>query len=171
MAPCCSAWVSGSRMRIALILSIILHLAFLASLKGRGGGGFGDGNGDGRKIVPKSSEPIEVTSGDLGFREPRKKKKIDPKCKEFYGGIGVEYSHAWGVSEDGGITVDRVPVGYPAYDAGIKPGDVIYTTEEVRGEVGTQITIKVMHADKSVENITMTRAKICLDPPEIKKPK
>lgn len=69
-----------------------------------------------------------------------------------YGGVGI--SHNW---DD---TVREAPPQYPAYKSGVRVGDQILNTNELRGEPGTPVTIRLYRGSQYYE-FTATRAKIC----------
>ncbi len=88
-----------------------------------------------------------------------------------FGGIGAEIT----IDEQGQLTVVAPLIGTPAQREGIMPGDRILeidgeTTEgislieavlKVRGEPGTQVTLRVLHQDEDVpEDIVITREEI-----------
>ena len=88
-----------------------------------------------------------------------------------FGGIGVKIK----IDEEGQLTVVAPLVGSPAQREGIMPGDKILgvdgeTTEglslieatfKVRGELGTQVTLRILHQGEDVpQDIVITREKI-----------
>ena len=90
-----------------------------------------------------------------------------------FGGIGVKIK----IDEEGQLTVVAPLVGSPAQREGIMPGDKILgvdgeTTEglslievtfKVRGELGTQVTLRILHQGEDVpQDIVITREKIGL---------
>jgi carboxyl-terminal processing protease len=89
-------------------------------------------------------------------------------------GIGVQ------IDLTGPIPVIIAPIdGSPAWEAGIRPGDVIVSvdgvesakrepkevTDLIRGEEGTDVTLVLRHRDsEETYSVTITRSKIALDP-------
>jgi carboxyl-terminal processing protease len=82
------------------------------------------------------------------------------------------------VSQQGGDIVIVAPIkGTPAEQAGLVSGDAIlevdgestrgWTVEKavlrIRGPRGTQVTIKIRHADNSIQDYTLTRATVQVD--------
>jgi carboxyl-terminal processing protease len=93
------------------------------------------------------------------------------ELKGSFGGIGVKIK----IDEEGQLTVVAPLVGSPAQREGIMPGDKILeidgeTTEglslteatfKVRGELGTQVTLRILHQGEDVpQDIVITREKI-----------
>lgn len=107
------------------------------------------------------------------FFTPEEYEKWNQEVSGEYYGVGMEIT-----IKDGRVTVVTPFPGTPAYKAGIKPGDWIkevdgvptegMSLEEVssriRGPEGTQVTLTVQHPDGTVEKVTLTRAKIHLQP-------
>lgn len=150
-------------MKKAFLLSITFHLLLLISMKNCGGKG--GGYGDDRQIEQKDKTITVVRLGDLHYLNPVKKKRKEPKCKDYYGGIGTTYLFSDNLP-DGGMKLIDVPEGYPAYEAGIRSGDVIRSKEEITGKVGTEVQITVTHKDGKVESLVLIRAKICIGKPK-----
>ena len=88
-----------------------------------------------------------------------------------FGGIGLKIK----IDEEGQLTVVTALIGSPAQREGIMPGDRILeidgkTTEgmssieaavEIRGELGTQITLRILHQGEDVpQDIVITREEI-----------
>ncbi len=87
-----------------------------------------------------------------------------------YCGIGAVFSQNM---LTGVITVSRVYEGFPSYEAGMQPEDILYTVEgeditgmdltnvvtKIKGEENTEVTLSVMRGDQEVE-FTMKRQKI-----------
>jgi hypothetical protein len=165
--------VERSFIKRALVASLLLHaLVFLSvSFKGCGSaGGDGDGKGKGSsaqqedkgEIIEKIGEKPEdkvveiqlVPADSIPIPKPPEPKREAPKPqakKDGFGGIGVEYSGLDG-------TIGRVPVGYPAWRAGIQPGDQIISPaiNEIRGEPGTKIELAIRRGN-TIHYITLVR--------------
>ena len=164
---------SSPSFRASLALSSIIHAApFIILALMTGSSGSSNQHKENRKpgvqdngnIIPRddSKEPIEVTVfNGKGFkkRKPIVKHK-DNKCKDFFGGIGVQFN----IFEERGV-IDKVVPGYPAEFAGMKSGDRIISPPfpEIKGEVGTEVTITFMTLQGETKTITLTRDKICVD--------
>ncbi len=87
-----------------------------------------------------------------------------------YAGIGAVFSQNM---LTGVITVSRVYEGYPSYEAGMQPEDILHTVEgeavagmeltnvvtKIKGEEGTEVTLSVLRGEEEVE-FTMKRQKI-----------
>lgn len=142
--------------RKSLFISIILHcLPFILFL-------FVSSNNNNQNNKPNKSinsaklapPPGQTTTIDVVEykhvnKQPRKP-KVEHKCKEWYGGVGVV--HRLGI-------VQEAPSGYPAAEAGVLPGDLLLN-DNLKGEVGTEVTIKVLRGENFL-NFVVTRAKIC----------
>lgn len=122
-------------------------------------------------IVDKSSEKdVEAPPPSVGKlivkkEEAESKKKEETDCPESYGGIGVTHNTTT-------CEVSQVGFGYPAYRAGIQPGDITSSSEinedegtyecPGRGEVGTLVTMRVFRPSTGKSwKVTMVREKIC----------
>lgn len=88
-----------------------------------------------------------------------------------FGGVGIEVT----VDEEGGLIVVAPIVGTPAQKAGIMPGDKILAIDgektegmhfieavlKIRGELGTQVTLRVLHEGEDVpQDYVITREEI-----------
>jgi len=88
-----------------------------------------------------------------------------------FGGVGIEVT----VDEEGGLVVVAPIVGTPAQKAGIMPGDKILAIDgektegmhfieavlKIRGEQGTQVTLRVLHEGEDVpQDYVITREEI-----------
>jgi carboxyl-terminal processing protease len=88
-----------------------------------------------------------------------------------FGGVGIEVT----VDEEGGLIVVAPIVGTPAQKAGIMPGDKILAIDgektegmhfieavlKIRGEQGTQVTLRVLHEGEDVpQDYVITREEI-----------
>ncbi|MGB3128627.1 MAG: S41 family peptidase [Dehalococcoidia bacterium] len=88
-----------------------------------------------------------------------------------FGGVGIEVT----VGEEGGLVVVAPIVGTPAQKAGIMPGDKILAIDgektegmhfieavlKIRGEQGTQVTLRVLHEVEDVpQDYVITREEI-----------
>jgi C-terminal processing protease CtpA/Prc len=83
-----------------------------------------------------------------------KAKKLKDECPFYYGGIGISQI---------GNSVGHAFEGYPAANAGIRDGDVIISDiDNIRGEVGTPVTVVVMR-NGNVLTFELIRDKICVE--------
>ena len=88
-----------------------------------------------------------------------------------FGGVGIEVT----VGEEGGLVVVAPIVGTPAQKAGVMPGDKILAIDgektegmhfieavlKIRGEQGTQVTLRVLHEGEDVpQDYVITREEI-----------
>jgi C-terminal processing protease CtpA/Prc len=71
-------------------------------------------------------------------------------CKYSYGGIGIT----------GYPKIETVHPGYPAEKIGIKVGDLVYSFEDIRGEPGTQVEIRIVSGNTE-RKVVVTRERIC----------
>lgn len=160
-------------MRIALILSILAHVALLIVLSKRGGEGDGDGKASAKKhenikvsIIDKPSDK-EVKQKQIPPPENKskvvvkKKKKVPPeqkyvdhKCADWYGGVGIQHP------SPGSYEVAYVGKGYPADRAGILVGDLVLNGDELRGTPGTKVVVHVMRGSRAL-TFYLVREKIC----------
>lgn len=144
--------ITKSSVLHALLLLAFIYMPF---------GGSGEEEGEKGKskkpeytevdILPPPVEEEAVTAeGDLEAL-----KKIAPhagdKCASFFGGIGIQESS---------FAIVTVYPGYPADRAGILPGDEVLSTNEIRGEVGTPVTVVVIRNGVRIE-FHLIRDKIC----------
>jgi len=107
------------------------------------------------------------------FYDPEEYSRWQESLEGEYTGVGMEIT-----IRDGKITVVSPLPDTPAEEAGIQPGDWImevdgqstegWTLEEasmaIRGPEGTPVTLTVQHPDGTVEEITIVRARIHVDP-------
>lgn len=135
------------KLGLALIASVVLHFTLINEIKienkrnppsGLSGTGGGDKNGNGTvklTIIPKSE-----TQGNI-------------KCDNWYGGIGLTHDS---------LFVLTVAHGYPAYKAGVLPGDKTITDFDLlRGEPGTKIVFEILRNHTEYMRFDIVREKIC----------
>lgn len=151
-------------------ISITLHALIFVLFASGGGAGNSDSKDSGGSggsdhvgdIIPKQ-EAVEVDfipAPEDGGDTPKPEKQVAVKeCADnaWYGGIGVVVDYNTRKVED-------APKGYPAYKEGIRTGDVIVwqSDADLRGEVGTIVTVKVHRPSTDVlYTIDITRDKIC----------
>ncbi len=105
------------------------------------------------------------------FLDPRKFEELTSQTSGELSGIGIRLTIEENTSE---ITVVEPLVDSPADQAGIKPGDKILSingkptslmsldqaSEEIRGEVGTQVSLKIARSGSSPFDVTLTRSQI-----------
>jgi carboxyl-terminal processing protease len=91
-------------------------------------------------------------------------------------GIGIKHNGS-GPSELG-LTIAEIIEGGPAEKAGLNPGDTIIkvdgldftSTEVLRGEEGSKVTLTIRRKDGAVEDVSITRGKFrTVDPPMLSK--
>lgn len=153
---------------ISLVLHafILLHIMSSPTKGGPQGNPSGDSkvenklNKDdlsGKNIVERPTEVTLIEQPKQQDKGPGKKPKHTKatNCKQFFGGIGVLYVNTEG-------EVQTVYRGYPASEAGILEGDIILNAGQIRGDVGTPITVSILRGSLNLD-IEMTRAKICLE--------
>jgi S1-C subfamily serine protease len=158
----------------AIILSTVMHIAAfvlaakLSQSQGQGTqrnqGEGADGGGRENVVVIeipelnfKLSTP-ELESDPEGT-EPKKLDYAKKECKETYGGIGVEQNFMTG-------ELSQVFEGYPAWDAGLRAGDIISTVtgEDIRGTAGTVVILKVIKKGSSYPiRLAVTRGDVCYE--------
>ena len=155
---------------LAFIVSLALHLIVFGSFVAGGGTGDEDGaNGSGHfeqdtvKIVPKpeeKKEPQVVTPIQGENIIPFEEKFLEEakKCVPFFGGIGVQIGYNNIV---GGVQIQKVYKGYPAYNSGVKEGDFLMIPwTDIRGEPGTILNLKLRRDGKTIV-IKVPRDRIC----------
>lgn len=82
----------------------------------------------------------------------------DEKTAKTYGGIGLEFQS---LPNKNRIVINKVPVGYPAYKAGIQVGDEVEgDVMRFRGPEGSQVNVEVYRNNKKL-SFLVTRVKIC----------
>lgn len=174
-------------MKKPLILSLLAHCLLLAlflnqSQKSDGGNGnsntgneTGEGNGAligqdrGEILPPPTVKVMEVTpevqkeiekqkdAMELAEKKNKPEQKASPApdgCITWFGGIGVSIDPVSGY-------IHEVYPGYPAYESGLRSGDVILEiSSEIQGEVGTPLTM-IIQRGADQYRLTLIRAKIC----------
>lgn len=132
-----------------ILLSVLLHVSVILLLLY---------NTSGLSQSKQSEEGMyEVTlNGQVPYTTIIPKEEDgDKKCLFKYGGIGFV----------GSAYVVSVTVGYPAYRAGIRAGDTLYSDEEIVGKPGTQVKIR-WHKKSNMQEYTeivLTREEICVE--------
>jgi carboxyl-terminal processing protease len=106
------------------------------------------------------------------FFDPQEKKEFDDTLNGEFSGVGIEIT-----LQDGVLTVITPLVGSPAEAAGMQAGDKIVAIDgestegttlsqaamKIRGEIGTSVTLSVVHEDGTEEDITIVRDQITVD--------
>lgn len=161
-----------------MIRSILISLAIHLSIFMLGKGGLSDKNdvkAGGIKDKPSEKNTIKVSVVEVRPIEEKSKIAVDKKkkkkivsrqeyqendCENHYSGIGVVYE---GMG-DSSCVVEKVGVGYPAYRAGIRAGDVLLHDEDGgcpgRGPLKSLAVIRVMR-NGEILTFEMYREKIC----------
>jgi hypothetical protein len=117
-----------------------------------------------KRFLPAPSKDTEIfvepaPAADAMISKPKKKRKgNDCKDGNWYGGIGVQIQGTFSQA-----LVSHSEEGYPAYEAGIRDGDVISAETEMLGEPGTTVEVFVVHKDKTAETLKIIRGKICYE--------
>ncbi len=105
------------------------------------------------------------------FLDPKKFEELTSQTSGELSGIGIRLTIEETTSQ---ITVVEPLEDSPADEAGIKPGDKILSingkptslmsldqaSEEIRGEVGTQVSLKIARSGNSTFDVTLTRSQI-----------
>lgn len=139
----------------ACIISLILHAIIVLwglVINGGVGGEAGDGSG-----THSASDPFEIVdvidyeSTTVAVPDELEYRKT---CEPFFGGIGITHEGFDGVI----TTVHR---GYPAERLGLSVGDKIINTEQLRGEIGTPVTIQIIRDGQHLTFYAI-RDRICL---------
>lgn len=153
-------------MKKSLFASIALHLIpvfILLLLNGSGGlggkekeGSLG-ANGKDEHITEKPPVEVDVVavSGTGKEKKKQSKNQKESKCETYFGGIGVVFNPLSRI-------VLQVPEGYPAYEIGIRPGDMILSDNEISGKIGTEVTVILQRGDDQYRAV-MIREKICTE--------
>lgn len=120
-------------------------------------------SGEQIEIIPKDL-PVEISLIPMpgaGKKKSAHQPHEKDKCEHFYGGIGVLHNPM----DEQESTVLAAPEGYPAQLAGIKAGDVVVLPkiEEIKGPVGTQVTVTYKTIEGETKTVTLTRDKICVN--------
>ncbi len=111
-----------------------------------------------------------VNDGHFAFLSPREAQLEDRQARGEaapYGGVGMTLAEG-----DGALTVSQVFPGAPAERAGISTGDVIErvngqdcpSTDQIRGAVGSSVTLTLRRANGAARNVTVVRAQVSLPP-------
>lgn len=161
---------------IVHMLPLLLLLGALPNCVGCGQGGGGGnaeeeqkkqdgkpsnpGDPDDRQIKDKdqtveveiTNTPVEKGEEQIAYEAAQKRHE---ECEPYFGGIGIIYNQ-W----DGSI--QKVYKYYPAWSAGLKEGDKIINVGQIRGEVGTDATVKYSR-DGVVTEMKIKRGRICLE--------
>lgn len=165
----------------ALRASFIMHVIFLLLIsgvfpKGCGSGGDGNGNGGNSESEKKGESPEEQDNKSIedilpqeteveliektpemeeafAQMERREFQKELAKCQDYFGGIGVTH--------DGKGAIEKAHKFYPAYDAGIRDGDILIgSVMRLRGPIGTPVTVNVIRNGTHL-TFNLIRGKIC----------
>lgn len=105
------------------------------------------------------------------FLDPKKFEELTSQTSGELSGIGIRLTIEESTSQ---ITVVEPLADSPADEAGIKPGDRIVSingkptslmsleqaSEEIRGEVGTDVSLKIARSGNSTFDVTLTRSQI-----------
>lgn len=170
--------LKDKKVRNSFIASLLLHLLLfvLVAYKGLSQGGE-EGKPQGQpdaitaEIIDKLPEEDASSSPDEGLGEVppvERPAHADDDCAEFFGGIGITQG---GQRDQFGNQVEMIVTtvhhGYPAEKAGIQVGDYIISREEIRGEIGTKVTV-IVNRNGQILTFDMIRDKICTTPPKEK---
>lgn len=110
------------------------------------------------KPKDKAPEPKEEPqTRDIGYLE--KRLHLKAKCKHWYGGVGLEKRE---YDADRGAMVWIIAKGYPADLAGVRPGDKLKNSDDLRGEPGSLTEIQIERNGSSI-TYRVLRDKICTD--------
>lgn len=90
-------------------------------------------------------------------QKPQKKPKLTKCPSTWYGGIGVTNDY-----QGGKFIVVQVVKGYPAYKAGIEPGDeLVDGCPTCVGEPGEEIKVEIRHQNGEIRIYNIYRDRIC----------
>ena len=106
------------------------------------------------------------------FLDPAEMEAFDDSLNGEFSGVGIEIT-----IKDGILTVIAPLEGTPADEAGVRAGDQIIAIDgestegititeaavKIRGEIGTIVTLTVLHTDGSTEEIPIVRDTITVD--------
>jgi carboxyl-terminal processing protease len=106
------------------------------------------------------------------FYTPEELEGLQADTKGEFGGIGVYLK-----MQDDGLLIRAVRKGYPAHDAGVRPGDLFVAIEGrktseipqqeltgmLKGPVETKVVVSVKTGDAEPRDVTLTRAIIRVD--------
>lgn len=109
------------------------------------------------KVSPEIIKAMKEQDKQMAVEEKyRSEQKNQSKCLYSFGGIGVTFEGF------GDRTISEIHKGYPAYRAGLRVGDRILNTGNVRGPVGSQITI-TFEREGVIYDVDLVRDKICVE--------
>jgi len=109
------------------------------------------------------------------FLDPEERERFDESLEGEFNGVGIEITLV-----DGILTVITPLIGTPAEAAGVLAGDQILQIDgeptdgitlseaayRIRGEIGTSVVLSIRHEDGTMEEITIVRDTIVIDPVE-----
>jgi len=109
------------------------------------------------------------------FMDPQDWQRFDESLEGEFSGVGIEITLV-----DRVLTVITPLIGTPAEAAGVLAGDQILAIDDVstegirlseaayqiRGDAGTTVVLTIRHEDESIEDITIVRDTIVIDPVE-----
>lgn len=161
------------KFRNALVASLAIHSLAMFPFMGpgcssKGASGSAESGADAPNlatnsgdIAPKGSDEISVEITE-GLTQKAPKHAGMPCDGESYGGIGVYLNY---VPEARSWVIQDAVAGYPAADAGLSRGDALIFEpgqSDLRGDVGTQVQVKVRKFSGEIVTLTLVRDKICL---------
>ena len=134
----------------------------------------GPGSLDSEELVERALDAMTASLDPHStYLNPQELRDAEVATTGRFGGLGIQVSR-----EDGKIKIISPIEGTPAYRAGLKPGDLISAVDgkrvsdltlsqavhAMRGEPGTQITLKIERHNKAPFDVTITRAVIDIRP-------
>lgn len=101
------------------------------------------------------NRPVEKSEEQIAWE---KAQEFIENCEPYFGGIGITHN--------GQGIVETAHKYYPAHTAGIRKGDRILNLGDMRGPVGSEVTVRIVR-DGQEMLFRFKRGRICLE--EIKK--
>lgn len=161
--------------RRAFTISVVLHALLLVHalhMSSRSGSQPGqpesfsnvkipEENGEEKLVIAESPIDVElvekVPEPTQGEVEAKWQKHLQT-CAHSFGGIGADGVRLY----NGSVRVKRIYNNYPADAAGLQVDDTVLNWDDIKGVVGTPVTIEVYRNGITFQ-VTVVRGKICLE--------
>lgn len=146
----------------SLLIHSLLILSFFIQFKKEVTGAASPGGSpeeSGKSLIPKDASdngPKEDNTVSITIiKAPKKTVKEESPCEDdmSFGGIGIQHDIRT-------MEIIDVPSGYPAALAGIRVGDILLNPQDIRGEIGTPVTVYIGRGGELL-TFQLIRDKIC----------